>query len=283
MKVAILSSTTAEPSTRSVRILDLCTGTGCIALLLSHFLGWQPQYQFRTLGIDISSCAISLARQNLALINHHEWGGPLLPNQLKPIVKFARADVMSTAPSMGAGHGSKARSFEILLANRGHETFDILVSNPPYISPRAFRNGTPSRSVRLFEPKEALVPLPSPSGHASGIAEGDQFYPRILQIAGNVGAKVVLMEVGDEAQALRVAQLVLESDGWEGTEVWHDGVENSEWSGEISDESRTMLVNGKPRELRIIGRNASDKQGPREGRAVLCWRGEGAHWLDKRS
>ncbi|KAK4987911.1 hypothetical protein LTR66_007466 [Elasticomyces elasticus] len=93
------------------------------------------------------------------------------------------------------------------------------MSNPPYISPLEFDNTT-SRSVRNFEPKIALVP---PSDAAlSGIDQGDVFYPRLLAIAEEVGAKLVLLEVADLTQARRVATMAYKQRVWDGIEIWRD-------------------------------------------------------------
>lgn len=67
--------------------------------------------------------------------------------------------------------------------------FDILISNPPYISPRQFLSTT-ARSVREYEPLQALVPPANESDKLSDADVGDMFYPRLLDIAERVQAKV---------------------------------------------------------------------------------------------
>lgn len=123
------------------------------------------------------------------------------------------------------------------------DEWDLLTSNPPYISPRGFSVST-SRSVRNWEPKLALVPpvervdlhqrhfydhyypddenlLPLPKRGGAGekkrtergggveYAEEDIFYARLLEIARTYKPKRVLMEVGDMEQAKRVVGMVL--------------------------------------------------------------------------
>lgn len=78
------------------RILDLCTGSGCIAIALAARL---PQSEVTAL--DISHAAIETARRNAGM-NHVN-------------VRFVEDDAMSGMPSLR------------------DEKFDIIVSNPPYI------------------------------------------------------------------------------------------------------------------------------------------------------
>lgn len=91
---------------------------------------------------------------------------------------------------------------------------DLLISNPPYISPSDFRNGTTARSVRLFEPRLALVPPinPSPSLNANANASanantGDIFYQRLLELSLAVRARLTVLECGDKKQAERVIEM----------------------------------------------------------------------------
>ena len=110
------------------------------------------------------------------------------------------------------------------LARIGNETtptFDILISNPPYISPRQFLSTT-ARSVREYEPLQALVPPVIESDQLSDADVGDMFYPRLLDIAESVQAKVFLFEVGDMEQAVRVATTTLERGIWDKVEIWRD-------------------------------------------------------------
>lgn len=151
-----------------------------------------------------------------------------------------------------------------LLREKGMLRWDILISNPPYISPRAFVHTT-TRSVRNFEPKLALVPPPSEDTTAED-ESGDLFYPRLLDIADQVQAKVVLFEVADIDQALRVAQMARKRGMWRGIEIWRD-------------EPAAKHLNSDP----IIGdANGFRAFGRGDGRSVVCWRAEASQWLDYR-
>lgn len=102
---------------KSPKILDMCTGSGCIGIALGHYIKDAEV----TLA-DISESALAVAREN-AEINNAD-------------VKIINADLMD---------GSQ-KYFE-------NESFDIIVSNPPYI--KAGDKDTLSGEV-LCEPHIAL-------------------------------------------------------------------------------------------------------------------------------
>ncbi|KAL8715675.1 MAG: hypothetical protein Q9225_006328 [Loekoesia sp. 1 TL-2023] len=236
----ILSYTPLFSWTRDgpLRILDLCAGTGCISLLL-HSLLYRSHPSLEILGIDISPTAISLARRNLQY-NHSK-------NLLQPTaisqVHFQTGDIFKSEGVWQEGDGE----------------WDIVVSNPPYISPAGF-NHTTARSVRNWEPKTALVPLPAGSvtdkESYSDASIGDRFYPRILEIAAGVRAKVVAMEVGDMTQAQRVTDLVLQMKEWSGCEIWRDGVSERD----------------RKHETQSIGDTDVIVRGEGNARAVITWK-----------
>ena len=236
---------------KTLRILDLCTGTGCIPLLMHAIL--SPKIQnLRIVGADISSTSVSLANQNLK----HNIKGGFLQEKANEQLSFYHGDVFSD--DHGAGWAN-------------HTAWDVLVSNPPYISPSAF-NKTTSRSVRNYEPKEALVPpqdlLETAGKESIGNTDiGDAFYPRLLHIAQQVHAKVLLMEVADIAQAIRVVELVLGTRRWEACQIWRD------WSGARKEKGK------RKKEMIIINGSIIRVMGEGNGRAVLAWRGYGGKML----
>lgn len=142
-------------------------------------------------------------------------------------------------------------------------SYDVLISNPPYISSKAFRSTT-ARSVRHFEPKLALVP----NHHAShGQAyDGDTFYPHLLHLADELNAKVLLFEVADMEQAVRVASRMTQQHEWDGIEIWRD---------EPSAEDAT----GKDA-LPVADREVSIR-GAGDGRSVFAYRGAGSTWVGR--
>lgn len=80
--------------TADLRVMDICTGSGCIAIALSRELKFA-----RISAIDISEAALSIARQNAS--------------DLKANVDFSLMDILATDQASGQ--------------------YDIIVSNPPYI------------------------------------------------------------------------------------------------------------------------------------------------------
>jgi len=101
---------------RDARILDIGTGTGCIAISLASAL---PKAQIHAL--DISKEALELAKENAALNNTQ--------------VEFQLKDVMRDAISPEA-------------------RYDLVVSNPPYISDGEREDL--QAEVRDYDPSEAL-------------------------------------------------------------------------------------------------------------------------------
>lgn len=103
---------------RSGRALDVCTGSGCLALALAAEGGFS-----QVIGSDLSSDAVALAALNA--------GACRLPALL------VRSDLGT--------------------AFRG-ERFDLLVSNPPYLTEAEYRELDPS--VKAWEPRDALIAGP---------------------------------------------------------------------------------------------------------------------------
>ncbi|MCH5329643.1 MAG: peptide chain release factor N(5)-glutamine methyltransferase [Alistipes sp.] len=109
---AVLQKTTPDAA-----ILDLCTGSGCIAVALAKRMKGGT-----VTAADISEKALGYARRN-ALRNAVE-------------VEFAEWDIFREPPF---GNG---------------RTFDAIVSNPPYIP--ASEKSSMSVNVTTYEPHEAL-------------------------------------------------------------------------------------------------------------------------------
>jgi len=103
---------------RDLTVLDVGTGSGCIAIALKKHLP-----RARVCAMDISAEAVETARKNAA--------------GQQVAVDFVRADVL------------KWGSFV-----RPEQRFDLIVSNPPYITPRERACMHPN--VLLFEPPAAL-------------------------------------------------------------------------------------------------------------------------------
>ncbi|CAK7271962.1 hypothetical protein SEPCBS57363_004890 [Sporothrix epigloea] len=193
-----------------ITILDACTGTGCIALLLYAQLWRQKEAVERgalhIVGLDMAPEAVKLARAN-AVRN-------ALPMQTdgtetSSSIRFVQGDLFSDD---WLDHDA--------IKHLLRSPLDVLVSNPPYISAKGFADDT-ARSVRLFEPKLAQVPQPTEHRIGNGAAE-DVFYVRLLELASRLGARIVLCETGGLEQAKRVAALALDQTPILDLEIWAD-------------------------------------------------------------
>lgn len=103
-------------------IVDVGTGSGCIAISLAHY--W-PDAQ--VVGVDISQKALQVATQNAQL------------NNVQERISFFQHDILQTWPST--------------LPSK----IQILVSNPPYIGKTEMDGLQPE--VGIFEPQIALTDL----------------------------------------------------------------------------------------------------------------------------
>ncbi|KAG0648534.1 putative aspartic-type endopeptidase [Hyphodiscus hymeniophilus] len=237
-----------------LKILDLCTGSGCIPLLLGNLLS-KALTNFEIYGWDISMDAVALANENLV---HNVELGHVIKSRHKRL-GFELVDIFD--------HDDKLR--DTLRKQSGHggngAKVDIIISNPPYISQTDFIRET-TRSVRNWEPKLALVPRRLP--HMETAVEfdaADVFYQRLLALHSDVfESRVLLMEVGDQAQALRVAKMAMDhcdSGNSQNTrtsnelEIWRDSpdADNGE---ELRVGERNILVRGNG--LLSLGATATD-------------------------
>ena len=144
---------------RTLQIVDIGTGSGCIAIALANELQeLTPQADLQA--VDISEKALLVARQNARHLG------------LEGRVRFAQSDLLSAF----AGQP---------------ESFDIIVSNPPYVG----RNEADKvqREVREFEPDVAVF----------GGAEGMDIYKRLIPQAWQSlkPGGWLLMEIGYSIEA----------------------------------------------------------------------------------
>jgi hypothetical protein len=234
-----------------IRLLDLCTGTGCIPLLFRHELySAREDVGLHALGVDVSDEALELARHNMQKLGKNTL------DKENDQLELIKADVL--VDPFADQYGGPL-PFKVALNQHGYPPFwDILISNPPYISPSGYWKTT-TRSVRGYEPKLALVP--PFTMRRDDTQQGDMFYPRLLEVARDVEAKIVLLEVADLEQAHRVASRARSLDIFDGIEIWREDPFAS--SDASTEESEFPLV------------------GKGNARSVLCWRGVGSAWLGK--
>lgn len=103
-----------------MRILDMCTGSGCILISLLHYSN-----DCEGVGVDLSEEALNVARDNAERLSNNGISD-------KMNVNFVHSDL-----------------FENIDGN-----FDIIVSNPPYIKTEVIKGLMPE--VREYEPMMAL-------------------------------------------------------------------------------------------------------------------------------
>lgn len=116
-----------ENMRKDLRVLDLGTGSGCIAIALARDLPFAD-----VTAVDISGKALEVARENAAALHSQ--------------VRFLQGDILKLSDDG---------------ALPGEEKFDIIVSNPPYIADSE-KQGM-EKNVLEHEPASALfVPDDNP-------------------------------------------------------------------------------------------------------------------------
>jgi len=135
------------------RALDLCTGSGCIGIAMAVY---NPDWQVDL--VDVSDAALSLARENILFQNVEER------------VRAVKSD---------------------LFAGLKGEVYDLIVSNPPYVTEQEF------------------AALPPEYGHepALGLRAGEDGLDFALQILAQAPAHLseqgwLIVEVGESERAL---------------------------------------------------------------------------------
>jgi hypothetical protein len=123
-------------------------------------------------------------------------------------VQFLQGDVLRCKEHANSGIYEILREYSHsqAITPGGDENlrWDVLVSNPPYISAESFQDGTTARSVRIFEPTIALVPPHWMHTSMFGLHEEDLFYQRLILLSFNLQVGLTVLECGDRLQAERV-------------------------------------------------------------------------------
>ena len=159
-----------------MRILDLCTGSGCILISLLHYSN-----DCEGVGTDISAEALDVARQNAQKLLGIQAGA---------------GDVLTFHGTEESAENRDGRISFIQgdLFEKVEGKFDIIVSNPPYICRNVIETLMPE--VREHEPLLAL----------DGGEDGISFYRRIMEECGSYlcGGGMLFLEIGyDQAADVR--------------------------------------------------------------------------------
>lgn len=165
-----------------MRILDMCTGSGCILLSLLYYSNGCMG-----VGADISQAALNTAMKNV--------------ERLKALKGEMAASFVQSDLFAGLERG----------LNKDKETkFDIIVSNPPYIKSGVIETLMPE--VKDYEPVLAL----------DGREDGLYFYREITKQAGAYlsGGGRLFFEIGfDQGEAVKS---MMEAAGYEQVEIVKD-------------------------------------------------------------
>lgn len=175
------------------RVLDLCTGSGCILLSLLHYSN-----ETAGVGTDLSAAALAVARKNADKLGLAERCS-FLEGDLFGALETTGVDTAGAVNRTGAGVGSdfaadKTGGDGTVERGKASLRFDMIISNPPYIPTDVIPTLMPE--VSRSEPHMAL----------DGGADGLVFYRRIAEEAPRYLVKggVLLLETGfDEAGAVR--------------------------------------------------------------------------------
>ncbi|KAI9251410.1 S-adenosyl-L-methionine-dependent methyltransferase [Phascolomyces articulosus] len=159
--------------TAPFRILDLCTGSGCIGLSLATQL---PSCHI--VAIDISKEAILLAQENYK-INHAQV------LQQNSMIEFKQLDIFAQ------------NAMETMML-RDQSPFDLIVSNPPYVTMDEYQSLDPD--VKEWEDPRALV------ANEQGMA----IHQRIIELANN---GLLLRSSQQEEEDRKIPRLVMEFGG----------------------------------------------------------------------
>lgn len=173
-----LEGVIGDPS-EVARVLDLCTGSGCLAIVAAHAF---PSAHIDA--VDISGDALAVAERNVA-----EHG-------LADRVRLLQGDLLQ--PVAG-------------------DTYDLILSNPPYVS---------AASMAAFAPEFSAEPVLAHSGGTDGL-------DLVRRILADAGAHLqpeggLLMEVGTgrallEAEHPELSFLWLDTTESEGEVLWLPG------------------------------------------------------------
>ena len=172
-----------ENPASDLRVLDMGTGSGCIAISLARALKFPTVDAF-----DISRDAVAMARENAAL--------------LKVKVRLFESDMLSPQPSA---------------------TYDIIVSNPPYICWSEREAMDPN--VKDYEPGQALfVPDNDPLLFYKAIAP---YAARSLERGGRLYLEIN-RRFGNEVKRL------LEDNGFNEVRIIDDAYGNPRFAAAIA-------------------------------------------------
>jgi release factor glutamine methyltransferase len=169
-----------QPGMESPRVLDLCTGSGCIAAAIAHHLKSAT-----VLATDLSAAAVVVAKRNIEKLGLSERVTVELGDLYEPLSRIVDA-----------------------------RPFDLIVSNPPYIPSEDLEKL--DRSVKDYEPRLALDGGPDGfsilrrilDGAAERLVPGGRMY---LEIQFNQGPAA--LELGKQYEGFEDVRVLKDNAG----------------------------------------------------------------------
>ncbi|MFM7051260.1 MAG: peptide chain release factor N(5)-glutamine methyltransferase [Planctomycetota bacterium] len=199
-----------------LRALDLCTGTGCIAVSVA--LGMRAVLRPSDAGCRPLGGAAGAAASALPVVQIGEAAGAATgehaaaaPHTMVATDLVPEAVALAQRNAARLGAAIDFRTGDLWSALRGDETFDLVLSNPPYVTDDEY--AALDRNVRDYEPASAL----------RGGRDGLDFVRRLAAEAERRTRPggLVLVEIGwkhrDPAMALFAGR------AWRSVEVARDG------------------------------------------------------------
>lgn len=163
-----------EQKDKDISILDMCTGSGCIAVSLKKLGGYA-----HVEGADISEESLKVAKRNSEeILENNDVNNDAVNSRTEQIQNCTNLtnnqnkqdnseERMVSEVRRVSQTGVTFRHSDMFSSFRGTEQFNVIVSNPPYI---------PSAVIEELEPE---VRDHEPRGALDGTADGLYFY-RIL-------------------------------------------------------------------------------------------------------
>lgn len=163
-----------EQKDKDISILDMCTGSGCIAVSLKKLGGYA-----HVEGADISEEALKVAKRNSEeILENNDVNNDAVNSRTEQIQNCTNLtnnqnkqdnseERMVSEVRRASQTGVTFRHSDMFSSFRETEQFNVIVSNPPYI---------PSAVIEELEPE---VRDHEPRGALDGTADGHYFY-RIL-------------------------------------------------------------------------------------------------------
>ena len=164
------------------RVLDLCTGSGCILISVLKYAAEHKRTDLSGLGTDLSEKALDVAKANATQLLAEEERQGLVQTT------FCQGDLWDAADG----------------------TFDLILSNPPYIATAEIESL--QEEVKTYDPYQAL----------DGGKDGLDFYRRIASGVGRYlkPGGTLILEIGyDQGEAV---SRLLEDSGFSAVSVKKD-------------------------------------------------------------